>query len=491
MDWEALGVGPPETWPRELDSALRLILTTRFPATLLWGPDLLLLYNEAYVSLIADKHPDALGRPVADVFPEIWASIGPLFDVVISGAGPTWVEDQQLLMRRRGFFEEGYFTYSYSPVLDPDGVILGVLDIATETTRQVIDDRRLRLLSRLGDALRDLADPADLPGLALPLLRAAVWDLPSVDIALPAAAPADLILSAGEVSVPIGGRTRDSTGVLRARLSEHLAPDDAYLGFLRLVGDALSSALAAAEVRRSEQRAALAHRSMSETLQRSLLTDPVQPAGMRIAARYRTAEHEARVGGDWYDAFTLPDGTTCLVVGDVAGHDRTAAALMGQVRNVLRGTAYALPDASPATVLTALDRAVRGLAVGTLATALLAVLGPDGTLRWSNAGHPPPLLLTPDGGAQVLDTRPELLLGVNPGTTRTDHTTTLPPGGTLLLYTDGLVERRAVGITDGIAWLTRTAAGLATAPLDTLCDRLLVATAGHAEDDIALLAVRA
>jgi len=167
---------------------------------------------------------------------------------------------------------------------------------------------------------------------------------------------------------------------------------------------------------------------------------------------------------------------------------------MGQIRNLLRGVAYAL-DAPPAELLSALDRAVRGLAVGTLATALLAVVEPtesgDRMLPWSSAGHPPPLLLSADGTVELLEARPELLLGVDPGARRTDHTAVLPVGGTLLLYTDGLIERRGTGITDGIAWLAGTAAPLAAGPLDELCDRLLTDTTGHAEDDIVLLAVRA
>ena len=488
VDWGATSVGDPAGWGTPLRIALRLLLTTRFPATLFWGPDLVLLYNEAFVPLIEDKHPAALGSPGREVFPEIWPVIGPMLAGVLAGDGPTWVEDQRLLMRRRGFLEECFFTFSYSPVQSKENVVLGVLDIAAETTRQVLDQRRLRLLTALGDELRDLDGPAELPERALPLLRAADRDLAAVDILMSPAPDAP-----GVLSLPLTGH--GATGQLRVRLSPHLAPDATYLGFLRLLAGSLSSALAAAETRRAERRAALVHRTMSEALQRSLLTEPVQPAGGRIAVRYLPAVHDSRIGGDWYDAFRTADGATCLVVGDVAGHDQEAAAVMGQVRNVLRGTAYALPG-TPSAVLSALDRAVRGLAVGTLATAVLAVLDPEPDpsggrrLRWSNAGHPAPILLDPAGGARLLETRPELILGVNPGARRTDHDVLLPPGSTLLLYTDGLVERRGAHLDAGIGWLLDTAWALAGEPLERLCDELLSGTPGRAEDDIALLALR-
>lgn len=135
---------------------------------------------------------------------------------------------------------------------------------------------------------------------------------------------------------------------------------------------------------------------MSETLQRSLLTDPPQPAGLQIAVRYRPAAQQAQAGGDWYDAFLTTDGTLCLVIGDVAGHDRDSAAAMGQLRNLLRGIAYTLCE-PPAAVLTQLGPGLRDLAVDSLVIAVLAIVHQDPeqaaagqrALRWSNAGHPP------------------------------------------------------------------------------------------------------
>ncbi|MEU2349688.1 SpoIIE family protein phosphatase [Modestobacter sp. NPDC049651] len=246
-----------------------------------------------------------------------------------------------------------------------------------------------------------------------------------------------------------------------------------------------------------ERRRASATRTLAETLQRSLLTDPPQVAHLRINVRYRPAAAEAQVGGDWYDAFLSPDGATTLAVGDVTGHDWTAAAVMGQVRNLLRGVAHAL-DAPPATTLTALDRAMRDLDVGTLATALLArVEQPAGSadssarvLRWSCAGHLPPLLVRANGRAQLLRREVDLLLGVDPSTRRRDHEVTLLPGDTVVLYTDGLVERRDATLDDGLARLVAAGRGLATVPVEEVCDRLMAGMAPDLADDIALVTLR-
>ncbi|HST97727.1 MAG TPA: GAF domain-containing SpoIIE family protein phosphatase, partial [Geodermatophilus sp.] len=188
--------------------------------------------------------------------------------------------------------------------------------------------------------------------------------------------------------------------------------------------------------------------AVAETLQRSLLTPPPQPDDLEIAVRYLPASSTLHVGGDWYDAFQQPDGATLLVIGDVVGHNVDAAAAMGQIRSMLRGIAYDRQE-QPARILARVDAAVTGLHVGTLATALIARLEQtpeqrrEGirTMRWSSAGHLPPIVRHADGVVELLTTPPEALLGAESPQLRSDHVATLLPGDTVVFYTDGLVEQ--------------------------------------------------
>ncbi|WP_337062264.1 SpoIIE family protein phosphatase [Kineococcus sp. G2] len=238
---------------------------------------------------------------------------------------------------------------------------------------------------------------------------------------------------------------------------------------------------------------------VAEGLQRSLLSAPVEPDHLEVRVRYRPAARAVQVGGDWYDSFLQPDGDTVLVIGDVMGHDVDAAAAMSQVRNLLRGIAYS-SGGSPAAVLATLDAAMRGLAVATTATAVVARLEqtPDELargvtrLRWSNAGHPPPVLLRPDGTVvDLAGEEPDLLLGIAPHLPRRDEQVEVQRGSTVLLFTDGLVERRGQDIDEGLARLREAVVELAGADLDDLCDGILDRLLPpEPEDDVALVAVR-
>jgi serine phosphatase RsbU (regulator of sigma subunit) len=243
-------------------------------------------------------------------------------------------------------------------------------------------------------------------------------------------------------------------------------------------------------VHRQSQQAQLA-----EGLQRSLLTDPPAIPHAAVVARYVPAAEAARVGGDWYDAFLQRDGTPVLVIGDVVGHDTAAAAAMGQMRGLLRGIAHH-SGAGPREVLRGLDEAVTAMHTGTQGTAVVARLeglgGPGGArLRWTNAGHPPPFLVSADGRVRALGGPiGDLLLGLDPTAGRAESVVDLPPGATVLLYTDGLVERRDSTLDAGLARLGRTLAELAGSPPAELCDALLERMLpGTPLDDVALLAV--
>jgi len=237
---------------------------------------------------------------------------------------------------------------------------------------------------------------------------------------------------------------------------------------------------------------------VAETLQRSLLTPPPQPDHLEIAVRYQPAASYQQVGGDWYDAFQQPDGATLLVIGDVVGHNVDAAAAMGQIRSILRGIAYDRPG-SPAQILARVDTVLTGLRIGTLATALLARIEqtPEQavyglrTLRWSSAGHLPPILLRPDATLRVLSSLPERLLGAGTDSPRTDQEAEIRPGETVVFYTDGLLEHGRSGIDAGLERLADVLVDAAALPLDDLCDLLLSRiVAGRSDDDIAVLAVR-
>ena len=236
---------------------------------------------------------------------------------------------------------------------------------------------------------------------------------------------------------------------------------------------------------------------VAETLQHSLLTAPPQPDHLQIAVRYRPAASYQQVGGDWYDAFHQPDGATLLVIGDVVGHNVDAAAAMGQIRSILRGIAYDRPE-SPAQVLARVDGVLTGLQIGSMATALVARLEqrPEQvaaglrTLRWSSAGHLPPLLLRPAGTVHPLNSAPERLLGAESTRNRADHEVQLRPGDTVVFYTDGLVEQSNLSLDDGTARVVRQLERSGREPLDRLSDELLAGLKRPIADDVALLAVR-
>jgi serine phosphatase RsbU (regulator of sigma subunit) len=496
VDWPATPLGPVDDWSPALRGAIELMLATRFPVTMFWGPELILVYNEAYVSLIGDKHPSALGARARDVFPEAWDRIGPMMEGVVASGTANWVEDAPIPLRRNGRLEECYFTFSYSPVFGPGGEVEGVMDIAAETTRDVVGRRRLSLLRQLAEGLGDLDRPEEVIAHAGSLAQHDPQDLPSVELLLDgdadvAPSPAGvLVQEAGDERIAWLRLPGHASALLRVRLGDGLPDDDGYREFLGLIAAALAQALTRLEVRAAERR-------MSETLQKSLLTQPIEPDHLHVAVRYRPAVHEAQVGGDWYDAFLLPDGALALAIGDVAGHDRHAAAAMAQVRNLLRGVAYTLAE-PPGKVLCGLDEAMHGLAVDVFATAILARVEQSPveeehglrTLRWSNAGHPPPILIEPDGSTRLLTGPIDPLLGFG-GVQRTDHEVALRPGSAVVFYTDGLIERRGVALPDSLDWLATTLRGCQSLNADELCDHLADQIDDEAEDDIALLVLHA
>lgn len=252
----------------------------------------------------------------------------------------------------------------------------------------------------------------------------------------------------------------------------------------RRIGTALDHA------RRYEQ-----HRDIAEALQRAQLTDLPEVEGLALAARYLPATRGLNIGGDWYDAFPQPDGSLLAVIGDVTGHGLRAAVMMGQLRTALR--AYAVEGDGPARVLTRLHHMLRHQQPDLYATAVVARFRPgDPALVWASAGHPPPVVREPGGTVRVLDAKPGIMLGVPIPYEYQEHSVDLPRGSTLALYTDGLVERRALGIDPGIDRLTATLAALSGTELerdlDASAESLLTPMLHDSErdDDVCMLLCR-
>ena len=185
LDWGRTPIGPPETWPRSLHNALSICMASRFPMCVRWGPDFVTFYNDAFVPILGDKHPDALGRPTREIWPEVWDTIGPMLQQVIDGGAATWSENQLLLLNRRGYTEECYFTFSYGPVRDDAGVVGGVFIAVTETTGYVLGERRLRTLRELGERTSHARNDDEVATAVAEVMATDVFDLPFALLYLP------------------------------------------------------------------------------------------------------------------------------------------------------------------------------------------------------------------------------------------------------------------------------------------------------------------
>ncbi|WP_017984523.1 SpoIIE family protein phosphatase [Amycolatopsis methanolica] len=150
-DWTATALGPIGEWPGELHAALRLVLSSRFPMLVWWGPELTVFYNDAYRPAMGEKHPRYLGRPASECWAEAWAELGPLTRHVVTGQGATYSENQLLFLDRHNYLEETYWTFSYSPISGDRGEVLGILVAVQDTTEQVVRQRRMAVLNDLGE----------------------------------------------------------------------------------------------------------------------------------------------------------------------------------------------------------------------------------------------------------------------------------------------------------------------------------------------------
>lgn len=299
-----------------------------------------------------------------------------------------------------------------------------------------------------------------------------------------ALAPASLTVA----PLIVRGRTLGALTLFSGQDRAALTPEE-LPGFAEIA----SSAALALDNSRLYRR----QRDVAASFQRSLLTDPLQPDDLEIAVRYQPAAEAARVGGDWYDAFTQPNGSTVVVIGDVVGHDIEAAALMAQLRSMLR-TVAVVTDASPAQILRQVDAAAHTLSLPVIATVVVARIEQtqeehqrgETRVRWANAGHPPPMVIDDAGAVHTLDGH-DLLLGVNPASQRVDRELVVERGSTLVLYTDGLIERRTRSLATGLDELCAALGRHRGLGLEELCDTLLAELpGGPGEDDISMVGVR-
>ena len=309
----------------------------------------------------------------------------------------------------------------------------------------------------------------------------AVWALTDEEVSAFTDAPGPA--AKGWIAVPL--TTREGVrGALHLSLGSRRTFTDDEREWLESMVSQCGQALERATQYEVEQ-------TIAETLQRSVLPSSLpRVEGVQLAARYLPGSAQLDVGGDWFDALRLPDGKLGLVVGDVVGKGVQAAASMAQLRNAIR--AFSVERLKPSSVLVRLNRLADEVLDTSFATLAYLTLEPDtGVCRFSSAGHPPPAIAYPDGRVELLENGRGLPLGTGIRTSYRQETLDLPAGGVVVLYTDGLVERRGRSIDEGLDALQ---AAMVAAPKDPdrLLEHILEHVVGNEErgDDIALLAVR-
>jgi len=300
FDWASTLLGPLAAWPQSLRSALSIGLGSRFPIVIYWGPDLVVLYNDAYAEILGKKHPTALGRPCREVWSEIWDVIGPMLDRVLTLGDATWSEDQLLLLERRGYPEECYFSFSFSPVRGANGAVDGIFTAVIENTGRVLGERRLRTLRDLGASLAEAASAEEACSIAASVLADNRADVPFAlfyltdqpagqgtlvataggdsAIVAPASFALDHLgevggwplarvcrsgetaqvgaLSASALVLPLATVGSECAGVVVVGVSPHRELDQEYRGFFELVARRVATAIAEVRAYDAERRRA-------------------------------------------------------------------------------------------------------------------------------------------------------------------------------------------------------------------------------------------
>ncbi len=502
-----------------------------------------MLVNSAGAEEMGRSAREVVGRTAAEIYGEETAAALERHDreVIAQGTPLTFEETVPVDGSERVFLS------AKSPYFDARGNVAGIIGISRDITERKRAEEGQRFLAQASAVLDTSLDPSrtlqTIANLAVPgVADLCVIDLMDDDGALHGVAVAALEQSVGERLIelrdrfpidphgkhPVAQVLRTGEAELFPELETHyseIAQSDEHLTFARDLG--YRSAVVAPLVARGRtlgaislirfrtteryeeyevelvrdlgRRAAMAldnarlyahEHDVSETLQRSLLPEsfPEFP-GLRFAARYVPGGPGVGVGGDWYDVLALPGGRVGLAMGDVAGRGLRAASVMGQLRTTVR--VCASDEASPGAGLVAIDRLFQRFEPGEMATLIMLTLDPaTGGVVYSAAAHPPPLVVDAQGEVSYLEDGRGLPLGVAPAPRFDESQSTLSAGSTLLLYTDGLIERPGESIDHGLARLKEVASG---APSDAglLVDYILREMLGDTvrPDDVALLAV--
>jgi serine phosphatase RsbU (regulator of sigma subunit)/anti-sigma regulatory factor (Ser/Thr protein kinase) len=546
FDWSRTPLGARERWDPAIRAAVDLVLASPMPMALTYGDDFHLVYNDGYAGLIGDLHPAALGRAAAEVFGEHWAApgVGGAIEEVYRSGRPLLEAETQLTVIRGagGRPEQAFFTRGHSAVPDSHGTVVGVLTVAAETTQVT---RRLHSLGELTSRLAGALTIDDVARVVLAYAMASfdvdhcvfavddgsafryvrrirgemldeaderlppLWKRAANDARAPLVAAAQtgraIYIADGEPLRHVAGdrherriralaalplRAPSLTGALTIGYRSAHAWLPAERALLNAAAQLIGQA--AERARRFE-----AQHGTAQLLQRSMLPEHLPELDrFRIAARYDVGVDGNAAGGDFYDAFQLADGRLAMVLGDVAGHDVRAAAVMGQVRAALR--ALALTDPGPPSVLAGLDRLVMSLGAESrneeiFVTVVYGVLDPaDGTITLASAGHPPPVLRRAGlpgapATAELVKVPPGAPLGLG-GRWQTG-VIRLEPGDSILMFSDGVVERRGRPLNDGLDALVAAAAASASGDPRNLCALASSAVEGTTDDDVAVLAV--
>jgi hypothetical protein len=521
FDWSSTALGEPGTWPQSLRSAASICLGAKYPIAIYWGDELTLLYNEAWSVIPGDKHPWALGRAAQEVWPDIWGIVGPEFDRALRGEG-MWVSDRQLPMERRGYLEETYFNYNLSPIMAEDGRIEGVFNAGLETTPRVVAARHQRvlidliaetasattvdeafsgavaalaqhrevapfaLLYRLEDGVAHLTGTTGVAaggegtGASLELgVDADPWRIDEAVRTRRAVVVEDIGRFADvhayegwpesahtAVTLPVvrsRRRRRRVEGVVVVGVPPGLRIDVQHQEFHAALADRFALSVLDARREEEERRTFETEHRIAATLQQSLIPALPELDVVDLAGCYLPGTDGLEVGGDWYDAIPLPDGSVTVVIGDVVGKGVAAAAQMGQLRNALR--AYVLEGFSPAEVLGKLNHLTLSLSGSTFATLLCLRYEPDDhTVQWCRAGHLPAMVRSQDGTVELLDGDGSPPIGVFEGVAFRESQRRLQPGDVVVLYTDGLIEKPGEDIDVSIDALAERVGSLPVGP---------------------------